>query len=145
MKILVDGDACPGKSFIEEAARKYELEVIIYCDMNHVITSDYSTVRYIESGFQSVDMVIANEAKPGDLIVTQDFGVAAMVLGKKAFAVNPKGYIYTEDNIDRLLLERHLSQKLRKSGKRTTNAKKRTSEDDKKLYEGLIKIITGAK
>ncbi|HEY5561798.1 MAG TPA: YaiI/YqxD family protein [Clostridiaceae bacterium] len=144
MRILVDGDACPGKNFIEEAAKKYELEMIIYCDMNHVITSAYSKVCYVESGFQNVDMVIANETKPGDLVVTQDFGVAAMVLGKKAYAVNPKGLIYTEGNIDGLLLERHISQKLRKAGKKTTNAKKRTTQDDERLYSSLIKIITEA-
>ena len=141
MRVLVDADACPGRSFIEEAAKNFNVQVILYCDMNHVLNSDYSTVVYVESGFQNVDMVIANKAEKNDIVVTQDYGVAAMVLGRGAYAVSPRGYIYSNNNIDRLLLERHLSQKVRKGGGKTTNPKKRTKDDDKSLYESLIKLL----
>lgn len=141
MRILVDADACPGKKLIEKAAQKYNIPVILYCDINHVLTSDYSTVIYADSGFQSVDMKLVNEVREEDIVVTQDFGVAAMVLPKKAYAISPKGYIYSDKNIDKLLFERHISQKVRRGGNKTSNHKKRTNEDDERLYNNLIKII----
>ncbi|MFU0824755.1 YaiI/YqxD family protein [Clostridium sp.] len=144
MRIIVDADACPGREVIEKAAKENNVDVIMYCDINHAITSEYSTVRIVDSGFQSVDMKVANEAKNGDIIVTQDYGVAAMVLGKKAYAISPKGYIYDNDNIDRLLFERHLSSKVRRGGGKTFNPKKRTEEDDERLYRNILKLIKKA-
>jgi uncharacterized protein YaiI (UPF0178 family) len=141
MRILVDADACPGKHIIENIGKKYNLEVIMYCDVNHILNSDYSKIIYADSHFQSVDMKIANEIKALDIAVTQDFGVAAMVLSKKAFAISPKGYIYSNENIDRLLFERHLSHKARKSGKKTSNPKKRNNEDDERLFYNLERLI----
>jgi uncharacterized protein YaiI (UPF0178 family) len=141
MRILVDADACPGKDIIEQLGKENGLEIIMYCDINHVLSSSYSTIKYMDSGFQSVDMAVANEAKEKDIVVTQDFGVAAMVLGKKAFAISPKGYIYTNDNIDKLLFERHISAKVRRGGGKTSNPKKRSREDDERLYANLFKLI----
>lgn len=141
MKIIVDGDGCPGKHFIEKAAKEEGIPVVIYCDINHFITSDYSEVKCVDAGFQSVDMYVVNAAKSNDIVITQDFGVASMVLGKKAFALGPKGYIFTEENIDRLLFERHISQKVRRSGGRTSSISKRKSEDDERLYANLKKLI----
>ncbi|MCM0650748.1 YaiI/YqxD family protein [Clostridium swellfunianum] len=141
MRIIVDADACPGKDIIEKLGKEHGLEIIMYCDINHVLNSDYSIIKYMDSGFQSVDMAVANEAKQNDIVVSQDFGVAAMVLGKKAFAISPKGYIYTNDNIDKLLFERHISAKVRRGGGKTSNPKKRSKEDDERLYTNLLKLI----
>ena len=109
MAIIVDGDGCAGRDIIEEVAKKYSVPLKIYCDIHHVINSDYGEVIVMDSGFQAVDMKVANEAKNGDIVVTQDYGVAAMVLGKKSYAISPRGYIFSENNIDILLLERHIS------------------------------------
>lgn len=144
MRIIVDADACPGRDIIEEVASKHNIPVIMYCDLNHVLRSEYSEIKYVDSGFQSVDMAVANECKAEDIVVTQDYGVAAMCLGKKAYSINPKGYIYEDDNIERLLYERHISQKVRRSGGRTSNPKKRNSEDDKRLQTNLEKLIKTA-
>lgn len=144
MRIIVDADACPGKEIIEKAARENEIEVIMFCDINHILTSSYSTIKYMDSGFQSVDMAVANEACMNDIVITQDFGVAAMVLGKKAYAIGTKGYIYDDENIDRLLFERHISAKTRRGGGKTSNPKKRTREDDERLYRNLINLINKA-
>ncbi|MDR3596595.1 YaiI/YqxD family protein [Clostridium sp.] len=141
MKIIIDGDACPGISIIEKVAKTYEVPTIIYCDINHFIQSDYSEVKIVDSGFQSVDMYVMNEAKHGDIIVSQDYGVAAICLSKKAKVISPKGFIYDEKNIDRLLEERHISQKIRKSGGKTPNPKKRTENDDLRLEKNLIRLI----
>ena len=144
MRIIVDADGCPGKILIEKAAKENSIELIMYCDLNHVLNSDYASIRYVDSGFQSVDMKVANEAKSKDIIITQDFGVAAMVLAKGAYAIGPKGHIYDNDNIDKLLFERHMSGKLRRSGGKTFGPKKRTVEDDEKLYYNLTKLIIKA-
>lgn len=141
MKIIIDGDACPGISIIEKIAKKKEVPVIIYCDIHHFIQSDYSEVKIVDSGFQSVDMYVMNETKEGDIVVSQDYGVAAICLSKKAKVINPKGYIYTEKNIERLLEERHMSQKIRRGGGKTSNPKKRTQEDDLRLEKNLIWIL----
>ena len=144
MRIIVDADGVLENIYIEKAAKENSIEVIMYCDINHVLNSDYASIRYVDSGFQSVDMKVANEAKSKDIVITQDFGVAAMVLAKGAYAIGPKGHIYDEDNIDKLLFERHMSSKLRRSGGKTFGPKKRTNEDDEKLYNNLIKLILKA-
>lgn len=141
MRIIVDADSCPGKEFIEKAAKENNIEVVMYCDINHIIESDYSEVKVVDNGFQSVDMYVANDASKSDVVITQDYGVAAMVLGKKAYAISPKGHIYSNENIDRLLFERHISAKVRRGGGKTSNPKKRTMEDNKRLYENLIRLI----
>lgn len=141
MRIIVDADACPGKLLIEKAAVENNIEVKLYCDMNHVLESETSQVIYIESGSQNVDIAVTNEAKKGDIVITQDFGVAAMVLGKNCYAISPKGYIYDNDNIDGLLFQRHISAKVRRGGGKTSNPKKRTQDDDARLYNNLLKLI----
>lgn len=145
MKILVDADACPGRNTIEQVAKEQGVEVIMICDLNHRLESSYSQVIYVDSGFQSVDMHLINKTSKNDIVVTQDFGVAAMALGKGAAAIGPKGYIYSDDNIERLLFERHISQKVRRGGGRTATIKKRTKEDEERLYKNLKLLISAAK
>ncbi len=84
MRILVDADACPGRNIIEQVAKKYNLDVIMFCDINHVLNSSYSTIKYVDHGFQSVDMVLINEVKENDIIVTQDFGGSCYGSWKKS-------------------------------------------------------------
>lgn len=141
MRIIVDGDACPGISIIENIAKEYGLELIVFCDINHYIYLEYGEVKVVDSGFQSVDMYVVNICKENDIVITQDYGVAAIALGKEAYVINPKGYYYNQENIDRLLEERHISQKIRRAGGRTNNPKKRTKEDDVRLEKNIIKLI----
>ena len=141
MRIIVDADACPGIPLITEVARKYNLELLLYADDSHNIESDYGKVIVSSKGFQSVDIVISNDIKKGDILITQDFGLAVIGLSKKANVIHTKGMIYTDDNIDGLLFERHLNSKLRKKRVHTKGPKKRTKEDDIKLIGSLEKII----
>ena len=141
MKIVVDGDGCAGREIIEKVAKKNSIKVLIYCTINHMIRSDYSEVKIVDDGFQSVDMYVANATEKNDIVVTQDYGVAAMALGKGALAISPRGYIYDNNNIDRLLFERHLSQKNRRAGGRTKGNHKRSKEDDERLYYNLEMLI----
>jgi uncharacterized protein YaiI (UPF0178 family) len=144
MRIIVDGDACPARELIEKAAKENKVELIIYCSIDHMIKSNYAQVRYVDKGSQAVDMKVANEAKKNDIVISQDYGVAAMVLGKGCYAISPKGRIYNDNNIDSLLFQRHLSAKVRKSGGKYSNPKKRTKEDDERLYKNLFKLIQRA-
>ena len=136
MKILVDADACPVIGIVEELARKYKRKVILLCDTNHVLQSDYSEVRIIGAGADAVDFALINVCQKGDIVVTQDYGVAAMALGKGAFAIHQSGKYYTEDNIDEMLMQRHIGKTMRRSSSKihVKGPKKRSQE---KILEGI--------
>ncbi|WP_080656917.1 YaiI/YqxD family protein [Selenomonas ruminantium] len=135
MRIYVDADACPVVKITEQVARKYGLPVTLLCDTNHILTSVYSEVRVIGAGADAVDLALINLCQAGDIVVTQDYGVAAMALGKKAYAIHQNGWRYTAENIDRLLMERHMAKKARRSKKKVhlKGPAKRTEEDDDKF------------
>lgn len=141
MRILIDGDGCPGRKIIEKVAREYNIPLFLYCDIHHNITLEYGEVKYLDSGFQSVDIFLANVAMKEDIVVTGDYGLASMILAKNAIPVSPKGMVYDKDNIDRLLMERHISAKVRRGGGKTSNHKKRIKEDDDRLYISLKHLI----
>ncbi len=141
MRILVDADACPVKNIIEQVAKQYKLDVIMISNHHHGIKSTYAKVLMVDSYSQSVDIAIVNIAEPGDIIVTQDYGLAAMVLEKKIGAIHPGGRIFTKDNIDSLLMQRYLNQKARESRIKTTRNKKRTIQDDQHFNQELIRLI----
>jgi len=146
MKIYVDADACPVISIVEQVAEKNNIAVTLLCDTNHMLHSDYSKVKVIGAGADAVDFALINLCKKNDIVVTQDYGVAAMALGKGAYAVHQSGKWYTDENIDQMLMERHLGKKARKaSGKNHLKGpKKRTEEDDvkfQKSFEKLVKMV----
>ncbi len=146
MKIYVDADACHVVSIVEQVAGKYKIEVMLLCDTNHVLNSDYSEVKIIGAGADAVDFALINLCNKNDIVVTQDYGVAAMALGKGAYAIHQSGKWYTDQNIDQLLMERHFGKKARRaSGKNHLKGpKKRTEEDDVRFFrsfENLIKSI----
>lgn len=141
MKIIIDGDACPSINKIENLAKLYNINVDIVTDTSHIINSDYSNVIICDKGNQSVDIFIASNCIKNDIVITQDYGLAVMCLGKKAKVINPKGMIYGEDNIDSLLLNRYINQKLRKIGTHVKGPKKRSKNDDEKLIKNLECLI----
>ena len=146
MRIYVDADACPVIPIVEQVAEKYNIAVTLLCDTNHVLDSDYSEVKVIGTGTDAVDFALVNLCKKNDIVVTQDYGVAAMALGKGSYAIHQSGKWYTDENIDQMLMERHLGKKMRgASGKNhLKGSKKRTMEDDirfAQLFERLIRSI----
>ena len=140
MKILIDGDGCPVIDLTIKVARKYGIELVIFCDTAHMIDRLGVKTIIIQKGMDAVDFMIANNVHKEDIVVTQDYGLAAMILSKKAAAINQNGFIYTEGNIDQLLFRRHVVKVARKSGARLKGPKKRTEEDNIKFQEGLIKL-----
>lgn len=141
MKIVVDADACPAKNIIISVAQESNLEVIMICDTSHVISDGYSTVITVDKGADSADFKIASVAQKDDIVITQDYGVAAMVLGKKCKSLRPDGFIYTDFNIDSLLFARHVAKKVRSGGGKLSNPSKRTKEDDINFEISLRKLI----
>lgn len=147
--VYVDADACPVVRIIEDVAREMHVPVELICDTNHVLFSDYSRVRVIGAGADAVDFALINLLKAGDVVVTQDYGVAALALGKKAHAIHQSGKIFSDDNIDGLLMDRHLAKKARmgKGKHHLKGPKKRTEEDDirfERAFRGLLISIIEA-
>ena len=141
MKIIVDADACPVKTIIKEVAIKYNIPVTMVCDTAHILNDDYCKVVTVDKFADSADMYIINITEKDDLVVTQDYGVAALALGKKAYAISNNGMEFNESNMDKLLFERFLGKKVRRAGKRTKGPAKRTEEDNRSFRDGLIRII----
>jgi hypothetical protein len=146
LKIYVDADACPVVRIVEQVAKKNNIPVMLLCDTNHVLTSDYSEIKVIGAGADAVDFALVNLCVKSDIVVTQDYGVAAMALGKGAYAIHQSGKWYTNDNIDQMLMERHLGKKARRaSGKNHLKGpRKRTEADDTRFRESFEKLIMAA-
>ncbi|TDO95255.1 hypothetical protein DFR79_101256 [Halanaerobium saccharolyticum] len=141
MRILVDGDGCPVISIITETAAEYDLNLIVYTDLNHQHQLDYGTLKVVDQGFQSVDMVLCNNIEPGDIVITSDYGLAALSLSRQARVLGFSGREFTNQNIERLLAKRHRQFKERKRTGRHTSHKKRTEADDQRFKKELLKLI----
>lgn len=141
MRILVDADACPSINLITQIAVDNNIELYLYSDSTHNIINEYANVITLDKRCQSVDIVIANEIKKEDLLITQDFGLATMALAKKALVVHPKGIIYTDNNIDQLIFERYINNKSRKQNIHIKGPKKRKEEDNTNLINSLKKCL----
>ena len=145
MTVYIDADACPVTRIAEKIARQYGIPVTLLCDTSHHLLSDYSTVQIIGEGPDAVDLALINLCRRGDIVVTQDYGVAALALGKGAKAIHPGGRRYTDDNIDILLMERHLAGKARRNGKHHLKGPaRRTEEDDKRFADRFEQLIQEA-
>lgn len=143
MQILVDADACPVVGIVERVAKEYQFPVTLLCDTNHILTSDYSEICVIGAGADAVDFALVGICQKNDIVVTQDYGVAAMILSKGAYGIHQSGKWYTDENIDQLLAERHMAQKARhaKAKHHLKGLSKRTSEDDRHFEESFQKLI----
>jgi len=143
MRILVDADACPVTKIVEKIAKEYAIDCVLLCDTNHVLYSDYSEVKIIGEGADAVDFALLNLCSKGDIVVTQDYGVAAMILGKGAYGIHQSGKWYTNENINQMLMERHLAKKARmgKGKKHLKGPAKRTEEDNRRFEESMRRLV----
>lgn len=142
MKIVVDADACPRAvlQICMSIGGKYRIPVWTVASFNHNIVSDHHVV--VGSASQEADIKVINLTEPGDIIITQDWGLAAMVLGKSACCLSPSGREYRKDSIEFLLEERELKAKFRRGGGRTKGPSKRRREDDEWFKASLERIVT---
>ncbi|MGN0622632.1 MAG: DUF188 domain-containing protein [Oscillospiraceae bacterium] len=141
MKILIDADGCPVVELSVRAAKKFGLEAVIIADTAHEFSSEYAKVITVDKGADSTDFRLANLVEAGDIAVTQDYGLAAMVMAKKGIPIRQDGLVYSEDNIDSLLLARHTAKKIRRAGGRLKGHSARTHAEDETFYKSLCEII----
>ena len=146
MEIFVDADACPVVGIVESIAKKHGVKVTLLCDTNHVMQSAYSEVIVVGAGADAVDYRLIGICHKGDIVVSQDYGVAAMALGKGAYAIHQSGRWYTNDNIDRMLMERHLNRKARRGSHKNhiKGPKKRTDADDERFASSFERLVQTA-
>ena len=146
MQIYVDADACPVVDIVEKTAWKYQIPVTLLCDTNHVLSSGYSEVVVVGAGADAVDYKLISLCRRGDIVVSQDYGVAAMALGKGAYAIHQSGKWYTDENIDQMLMERHLNKKARRASQKNhlKGPKKRTEEDDERFVQSFERMVKAA-
>lgn len=141
MRILIDADGCPVVDITVGLAKRYGVECFILCDTSHEFSRDGAKTVVVEKGADSVDFKIVNLVGEGDIVVTQDYGLAAMCLARKAIPVSQNGLVYTDKNIDQLLFTRYVSKKIRNAGGRIKGPSKRTPEQDRAFEAALEKLI----
>ncbi|MGI6124758.1 MAG: YaiI/YqxD family protein [Acetivibrionales bacterium] len=144
MQILVDADACPVKDIIIRVANEKNIEVVMFMDTSHDWRHEGVKVVTVDKSRDGVDIALINITKKDDIVVTQDYGVAALALAKGAKAINQNGMVFTSDNMDKLLFERHLGKKVRRAGGRTKGIRKRTSQDNEKFERIFRQLLEQA-
>ena len=141
MKILIDADGCPVVDLTVRLAAKHGAECVILCDTAHEFNREGAQTVIVEKGADSVDFKLVNLVREGDIVVTQDYGLAAMCLARKAVPLSQNGMVYTDKNIDQLLFTRYVSKKILNSGGRLKGPSKRKPEQDKAFEEALERLI----
>ncbi|MCI9094285.1 MAG: hypothetical protein HFF36_10975 [Coprobacillus sp.] len=141
MRLLIDGDACPQKEQIYEISQKYQIQMIVFLDYAHVSNLMKCEVRYCEIGKDSVDLMIINEVKDGDIVITQDYGLASLVIVKGAKVLHTSGKFIHGGNIDELLMSRYVGYKERSRNKHVKGPKKRTYNDNLYFLSQLEKLL----
>ena len=141
MQVYIDADGCPVVDIAIDICKQRNIPVTLVCDTSHYFTSDYADVITVDKGPDSADMKVANLASKGDIVITQDYGVAAMCLAKRCICLSQNGLVYDESNIDSLLLSRHIAKKIRRSGGKLKGPHKRTNEENEKFRTKLTQIL----
>jgi len=141
MRIIIDGDSCPVIDEAFEIGSKTGTVVKMYCTYAHFSLDRRNETVLVDSEFQGVDMAIANELQPGDILVTDDIGLASIAIGKGAVALSSRGTVFSEDNIDQALFHRFLSGKARRAGKRTKGPSKLLPSDRKAFQSALLSLL----
>ena len=141
MELFIDADGCPVTKIAVALSRQYHCACTVLCDTAHEM--HYPGIRTITvaKGADSVDFALVNLVKKGDLVVTQDYGLAAMCLSRGAIPIHQDGMIYNNDNIDSLLFFRAAAKKIRHGGGRLKGPGKRTKEQDLAFSRTLEKLL----
>lgn len=141
MRILIDADGCPVVEEAIRAAKEFQIECVLLCDTSHRFERAGATTLTFSKGADSVDFALVNLVQKGDVVVTQDYGLAAMSLARGVRVLNQDGMEYTDHNIDALLLARHTAKKIRNGGGRLKGPAKRTGEQDKEFVKALTALL----
>lgn len=141
MKVLIDADGCPVVDITLRLCQKYQVECIILCDTAHEMHRNGATTLTFDKGADSVDFALVNRVEKGDIVITQDYGLASMCLAKQAIVLHQDGWEYTQYNIDALLLQRHESKVYRAAGGRVKGPAKRKSDQNKAFELSFEKFL----
>jgi len=141
MHILIDADGCPVVDIAVRIARQNSIECLIICDTSHVFEKEGAKTVTVSKGPDSVDFALVNMVQTGDIVITQDYGLAAMCLARKGIAVSQNGMIYDDSNMDALLFARYSAKKIRNSGGRIKGPAKRTPDQDRQFETVLTRLI----
>ena len=139
--VLIDADGCPVVDLTIRICRAHSVPVLILCDTAHRIERDGAMV--FDKGADSVDFALVNRARAGDIVVTQDYGLASMCLARRARVLDQNGREYTADNIDALLERRWQNKKLLRAGKHPKGPARRTKEQDEAFAKALEELLRG--
>ena len=142
MRIFIDADGCPVVKLAVSYARRKGIPVTIVKNYAHVIEDDYAEIITVDISSDATDYYIANKIRREDILITQDYGLAAMALSKGALILNQNGLLIHNDNIMTLLDRRHVNQKMRKNSRIYTKIRKRTPEDDEAFLLSLKKLTS---
>lgn len=138
MKIIVDADACPVKDVIFKETSHKNIPVILVSSLSHFSNQDvpdHVETIYVDAGRDAADFKIVALTKPGDIVITQDYGLASLLLPKGATVLHHKGFEYTDMNIDHLLSTRHMSAAIRQAGGRTKGPKPFSNEERRSFFK----------
>ena len=141
MNILIDADGCPVVDLTLQIAKRFGVPVTILCDTAHQIEREGAQTLVFDKGADCVDIALVNRVKPGDIVVTQDYGLASMCLAKRARVLNQHGLEYTADNMEARMLRRYENKKLLRAGKHPKGSPKRTKEQDEAFVATLTDIL----
>ena len=141
MKIFVDADGSPVVDISIKIAKKYNLNIVIVKNHAHRIKDDYAEIISVDISQDSADFYIVNHTSKGDIVITQDYGLAAMCLSKEAIIINQNGFLYTKENIEGMLNTRHIHRELRRQGEYHGKSKKRKNSQNESFENLLEKII----
>ncbi|MEI8199764.1 MAG: DUF188 domain-containing protein [Eubacteriales bacterium] len=145
MRILIDADGCPVVDTAVRTARQNHIDCLIICDTSHVFEKEGATTVTVSKGPDSVDFALVNMVQTGDIVITQDYGLAAMCLARRGTAISQNGMIYDDSNMDALLFARYSVKKIRNSGGRIKGPAKRTADQDRRFEDVLISLIAEAR
>lgn len=141
MQILIDADGCPVVDITIRLGIQFRVSCLILCDTSHEIHRAGAQTLVFDKGSDSVDFSLVSRVRPGDIVITQDYGLASMCLSRNARVLHQDGWEYTPYNMDALLLQRHESKKYRASGGRMKGQKKRSHEQNQAFEQALYRLL----
>lgn len=141
MRVLVDADACPVVDIAVMLCKKFCVECLLLCDTAHELCRDGAKTLVFDKGADSVDYALVNMVTSGDIVVTQDYGLASMCLAKGARVLNQDGWEYTQYNIDALLFQRYAAKQYRQAGGHLRGSSKRKHQQNQAFFEALNLLL----
>lgn len=140
MRVLIDADGCPVVDIVIRLCKQHHIPCLILCDTAHQFLRDGVETLVFDKGSDSVDYALVNRVVKGDVVITQDYGLASMCLARGCRVLHQDGWEYHADNIDALLLVRHETRKHRAAGHRMKGPKKRSNQQDM-AFEAALKAL----